>query len=88
MTKHLRHRVENCVATILELNKHLGDGQIRPEIIRQFERLKNFLRVVSDDSVDEVDIGKIEEATSQLLDEIRENLEKSGVDFHYHGKTN
>lgn len=87
MKRHPRQRVENCVATILELNKHLGDGRIRSEIIRQFERLENFLRVVSDESVDEVDIGRIEEATRQLLEEIRETLQKSGIEYHYHGDT-
>ncbi|MCE5335417.1 MAG: hypothetical protein LLG06_12610 [Desulfobacteraceae bacterium] len=88
MNKHLRQRVENCVATILELNRYLGDGRIRPEIVKQFERLQTYLQMVSDESVNEVDIGKIEEATRQLLDEIRESLRKSGIDYHYHGDTN
>ena len=38
-SRHLRLRVENCVDTILDLNERLGEGKIRPEIIKQFERL-------------------------------------------------
>lgn len=70
-SRHLRARVESCVNTVLELDKHLGKGKIKPEIIRQFEKLKESLQYVSDDSVDERDINRIEEATSQLLAEIR-----------------
>lgn len=71
LTKHLRLRVESCVNTILELNVRLGEGKIKPEIIQQFERLKDSLQYVRDDSVDEEDIDRIEEATNQLLAEIR-----------------
>ena len=69
--KHLRLRVESCVNTVLDLNRRLGEGKIKPEIIQQFERLKDSLRFVTDDSVDEKDIDRIEEATNQLLAEIR-----------------
>jgi len=88
MTRHHRRRVENCVTTILELNKFLGEGQIRPEIVQQFERLKGFLQAMSEDTVDETDIGKIEEATNQLLDEIRENLQKREIDYRHQGVVN
>lgn len=88
MTRHLRLRVENCIATVLELNRRLGEGRIRPEIIRQFERLRDFLRAVSEDAVDEDDIDKIEEATNQLLEEIREYLEKQEIEYRYRGSIN
>jgi len=71
ISRHLRVRVESCVNTILELNDRLGEGKIKPEIIQQFERLKESLRYVTDDSVDEKDIDRIEEATNQLLAEIK-----------------
>lgn len=67
----MRARVESCVHTILELDKQLGKGKIKPEIIQQFEKLRESLRYVDDESVDEKDIHKIEEATNQLLAEIR-----------------
>lgn len=69
--KHLRMRVESCVNTILDLNLRLGEGKIKPEIIEQFERLKDSLKYVTDETVDEKDIDRIEEATNQLLDEIK-----------------
>lgn len=64
-------RIESCVSTILELNEWLGEGSIKPEIIQQFERLKESLQYVTDETVDEKDISRIEEATNQLLAEIR-----------------
>lgn len=69
----MRARVESCVHTILELDERLGKGKIKPEIIQQFERLKDSLQYVDDESVDEKDIDKIEQATNQLLAEIRLN---------------
>jgi hypothetical protein len=88
MSRYLRMRVENCVATILELNRYLGDGQIRPEILYQFKRLKDFLQNISEETADEIDIGKIEEATSLLLEEISDNLKKYGIDYRHQGSTN
>jgi len=82
MSRHLRLRMENCVATILEVNRNLGAGQIRPEIIRQFERLKAFVHAVSEETVDEDDIDRIEEATNQLLDEIRSNMRLKEIPYH------
>jgi len=70
-SKHLRLRVESCVNIILELNQQLGVGKIKPEIIEQFERLRQSLEYVTDETVDEKDIHRIEEATNQLLDEIK-----------------
>ncbi|MEN6438354.1 MAG: hypothetical protein ABFD97_07210 [Syntrophobacter sp.] len=85
MSRHPRVRIENCVATILEINRNLGTGQIRPEIIRQFERLKAFVHAVSEESVDEDDIDRIEEATNQLLDEIRCNMKMREIPYHPEG---
>lgn len=82
MSRHLRLRMENCVATILEVNRNLGTGRIRPEIIRQFERLKAFVHAVSEETVDEDDIDRIEEATNQLLDEIRSNMQLREIPYH------
>lgn len=83
--KHLRARVESCVSTILELDKHLGKGKIKPEIIQQFEKLKESLQYVSDDSVDERDINRIEEATNQLLAEIRVSYGEGFAGSFYEG---
>jgi hypothetical protein len=69
--RHLRLRVESCVTTVLDLDARLGEGTIEPEVIEQFERLRESLLQVTDESVNEEDIGRIEEATNELLDEIR-----------------
>lgn len=77
--RHLRVRVENCVNTILDLNSRLGDGFIRPDVIRHFERLRESLRLVTDDNVNEADIFRIEEATNLLLAELRKALSQAKV---------
>ena len=72
--RHPRLRVESCVDTILQLDKSLGKGRIRPEVVEKFERLKESLVNVVEDKIDEKDISRIEEATNQLLSEIRVSL--------------
>jgi hypothetical protein len=69
-SKHLRLRIESCVDTILQLNSKLGTGAIKPEVVRQFEKLRDSLQYVTDETVDEKDINRIEQATNQLLKEI------------------
>jgi hypothetical protein len=86
-SKYLRMRVESCVATILELNKRLGDGMIKPEVIEQFEKLQESIRFVTDESVEEKDINRIEEATNQLLAEIRDHCGDSKICSLYEGPT-
>ncbi len=74
--KHLRLRVESCVSTILDLNKYLGEGKIKPEVIEQFEKLRDSLHYLTDETVNEGDIHRIEEATNQLLAEMKPIFEK------------
>lgn len=81
-------RVENCVNTILELNERLGEGKIKPEVIQQFERLRESLQFVNDDNVDENDITRIEEATNQLLAELRMNYEEQDLTSLHEGRPN
>ncbi len=82
-SRHLRLRVESCVKIILDLNRQLGEGKIKPEIIEQFERLKDSLEYVTDDTVDERDIDRIEEATNHLLAEVRVAYADKPVDALY-----
>lgn len=86
-SRHLRLRVESCVNTILALNESLGEGKIKPEIIQQFEQLKNSLQYVDDENVDEKDIFRIEEATNQLLEEIRTSFEDKDLSLFHEGQT-
>lgn len=69
-TEHIRLRVESCVDVILAIDSKLGEGKIKPEIIHQFQRLKEQIRFVNDELVDEKDIDQIETATNQLMAEI------------------
>lgn len=85
-SRHLRLRVESCVNTILDLNQRMGEGKIKPEIVQQFERLKESLPYVTDDSVDEKDIDQIEEATNQLLSELRVIYGTDNVKTLYEGQ--
>ena len=84
--KHLRLRVESCIDIVLHLNERLGEGKIKPEIVKQFERLRESLRYVTDESVDEMDISRIEEATNQLLAEVRGSFEKKKIGSLYEGR--
>lgn len=84
--RHLRIRVESCVNIILDLNQRLGEGKIKPEIIEQFERLRDSLRYVTDETVDEKDIHRIEEATNQLLAEIRTNFDEAQLSSLHEGR--
>jgi len=79
--------VESCVDTILQLDKSLGKGRIRPEVVEKFERLKESLVNVVEDKIDEKDISRIEEATNQLLSEIRVSLGVAVAQSFHDGQT-
>jgi hypothetical protein len=82
-SKHFLLRVESCVETILQVDRCLGKGKIRADVIDKFERLKESLVNVAEDAIEEKDISRIEEATSQLLLEIRLSLEvQMSQSFH------
>ena len=84
--KHLKLRVESCVDTILELDRCLGKGKIRQDVIERFERLRESLENVADETIDEKDISRIEEATNQLLSEIRSSLGAQVTRPFHHGQ--
>jgi hypothetical protein len=75
-THHLRLRVQSCIDLILALDKRLGEGTIKPEIIQQFQRLKEHIPYVNDELVDERDIDRIEIATNHLMAAIGNALDK------------
>lgn len=85
--RHCRLRVESCVDTILQLDKSLGKGKIRPDVVEKFERLKESLASVVEEAIDERDISKIEDATNHLLSEIRASLGAEVVQSLHHGQT-
>jgi len=69
----------------MELDKRLGEGKIRPAIMEHFENLKRSLGNMADDSVDERDIDRIEQATNQLFYEIKRNFSKDTITVLYDG---
>jgi hypothetical protein len=83
---HMRLRVESCVDVILALDQRLGEGKIRPEIVEQFQRLKEYLHYVDDELVDEKDIDRIETATNQLMAEIGAAVGKDGIGSLHEGR--
>jgi hypothetical protein len=85
-SRYFRLRVESCVDTILLLDKSLGKGKIRPDVVERFERLKESLVNVTDETIDEKDISRIEEATNQLLSEIRASLGTEGTQSLHDGQ--
>ncbi len=85
-SQHMRMRVESCVDVILALDQKLGEGKIRPEIIQQFQRLKEHLRNVDDELVDEKDIDRIESATNQLMAEIGASFGKDRIGSLHEGR--
>jgi hypothetical protein len=87
MPRHFRLRVESCVDTILQLDKSLGKGKIRPDVVEKFERLKESLANVVEETIDEKDISRIEEATNQLLSEIRVSLGAEVAQAFHDGRT-
>ncbi|MGV8073583.1 MAG: hypothetical protein AB2L11_03335 [Syntrophobacteraceae bacterium] len=84
--RYLRLRLENCVNTIMELDNRLGEGKIRPAIMEHFEKLKKSLGNVTDDSVDERDIARLEQATNQLFYEIKRNFGEDTRTVLYDGR--
>jgi len=78
--------VESCVDVILTLDQRLGEGKIRPEIVHQFQRLKEYLHYVDDELVDEKDIDRIETATNQLMAEIGAAVGKDLIGSLHEGR--
>jgi hypothetical protein len=87
MPRHSRLRVESCVDTILQLDRSLGKGKIRPDVVEKFERLKESLANVVEETIDEKDISRIEEATNQLLSEIRVSMGAEVSQAFHDGRT-
>ncbi len=84
-SRHVRIRMKSCVDTVLEINEILGDGRIKPEVIKQFESLDESILLATDETVEEQDVCKIEEATNQLMAEIRAMYGDRDICFIHEG---
>lgn len=85
-SRHLRARLESCVDIVLKLREGVGEGDLSSEILEQFERLRQTLPHVTDNSVDEREISRVEEITNELLLEMRGSVSKSSLHLMHEGK--
>ncbi len=85
-SRHLRARLESCVDTVLLLRKEVGEDEMSPEVVAQFERLRETLPHVKDGSVNEQDICRIEQITNDVLEGMRNALSRRSLSAMYDGK--
>lgn len=67
-------RVSNCLETILELESELKRIDMGKTLIDEFDVLKDFLSRMSNIEVCEEDVERIEAATANFLEELKEPL--------------
>jgi hypothetical protein len=66
----LRMRVDSCQRVIADVGARLAKGKVHPRIVEQLTRLDELLRLIDHRAVTEGDLGRIEEATNQLMGEL------------------
>ncbi|MCM0755808.1 hypothetical protein M7784_11200 [Desulfovibrio aminophilus] len=67
-------RITNCLQTILELEPELRKLEFGHTLLDEFEVLKNFLERIDEVELSESDVDRIERATANFLEELREPL--------------
>ncbi len=67
-----RLRVENCIGTIIDVHKTISTEYKNQEIIDQFEQLNFAVEDLDMGMVCEGDVLMVEEATNELLRELRD----------------
>jgi len=66
-----RLRVKNCIGTIIDVHKSIGDNYENQEFLEQFERLKEAVDSLDMSVVSEGDVLMVEKATNALLEEFK-----------------
>jgi hypothetical protein len=76
-----QHRLQNCLQTILEVHEFMGGQAIQLDIIQQLENLRDLITHFQPDLLSELDLGRIEESTNHLLQELAKifHLKKLGM---------
>ncbi len=64
-----RLRVKNCIGTIIDVHKSIGDKYDNQEFLEQFEKLKEAVDGLDMSVVSEGDVLMVEKATNALLEE-------------------
>ncbi len=67
-------RISNCLQTILELEPELRKLEMGRALLDEFEVLKAFLAKIDKVEISESEVQRIEAATSNFLEELREPL--------------
>lgn len=67
-------RVSNCLETILELETELKRFDMGKTLVNEFDVLKDFLSRMNNIEVCEEDVERIEAATANFLEELKEPL--------------
>jgi hypothetical protein len=80
-TQQRQLRLQNCLQTILEVHEFMGGQAIQLDIVQQLESLRDLITHFQPDLLSEKDLGKIEESTNHLLQELAKifNMKKLGM---------
>lgn len=70
-----RIRVENCIGTIIDVHRTISTEYKNHELIAQFEQLNRAVEDLDMAVVCEGDVLMVEQATNELLKELREVFE-------------
>jgi hypothetical protein len=78
-----RLRVENCIGTIIDVQKSINESDHDLEFLCQFEKLKKAIDHMDMSHVSELDVCMVEQATNALLGEFRPIFEGGEIDPVY-----
>ena len=81
-------RVENCIGTIIDVHRTISTEYKNQELIAQFEQLNRAVEDLDMCMVCEGDILMVEQATNDLLKELREVFEIGNFGPVYDEKQN
>ena len=80
--KQYRLRVENCIGTIIDVQKKVNYPLGNQKILSQFEELKKAVSHMDMSQVSETDVAMIEQAMNAMLGEFKSVFEsKEGDSF-------
>ncbi|MBW2022086.1 MAG: hypothetical protein JRI39_13860 [Deltaproteobacteria bacterium] len=71
LEKKYRLRVKNCIGTIIDVHKIIGDKYDNEDFLAQFEELRQAVDCLDMSMVSEGDVLMVERATNALLKELR-----------------
>lgn len=76
-----QQRLQNCLQTILDIHEFMGGRAIQLDIIEQLENLRDLISHFQPDLLSEQDLGRIEESTNHLLQELAKifHIKKLGL---------